>query len=154
MLKVVHPIAGALAMLLIATFWLSTAFGEVFGSHETVAAIKSIIPWGFFILVPAIALAGGSGFKLGKSRQGRLVETKKKRMPFIAANGLLILIPSALFLAGKARAGEFDLLFYSIQALELVAGAINLYLLGLNMRDGLKMKGRLRHDSMAGSAKT
>ena len=65
-------------------------------------------------------------------------------MPFIAANGLLVLIPSALFLALKARTGQFDLSFYLVQALELAAGATNLTLLGLNMRDGLKMKGRLR----------
>jgi hypothetical protein len=65
-------------------------------------------------------------------------------MPLIAANGILILIPSALFLASKARAGEFDTGFYVAQALELAAGGTNIALLGLNMRDGLKMKGRLR----------
>jgi len=31
-----------------------------------------------------------------------------------------------------------------VQALELAAGAVNITLLGLNMRDGLRMKGRLR----------
>jgi hypothetical protein len=73
-----------------------------------------------------------------------LIGAKFKRMPFIAANGILILIPSALFLAFKARAAEFDTVFYAVQALELVAGATNITLLGLNMRDGLKMKGWLR----------
>jgi hypothetical protein len=33
---------------------------------------------------------------------------------------------------------------YTVQALELAAGATNITLLGLNMRDGLTMKGRLR----------
>ena len=65
-------------------------------------------------------------------------------MPFIAGNGLLILIPSALFLASKANSAEFDAIFYAVQALELGAGAANIILLGLNMRDGLKIKGRLR----------
>ena len=65
-------------------------------------------------------------------------------MPFIAANGVLILIPSALFLASKARAVEFDTAFYAVQALELAAGAANITLLGLNMRDGVRMKGRFR----------
>jgi hypothetical protein len=65
-------------------------------------------------------------------------------MPLIAANGLLVLIPSALFLAAKARAGEFDTTFYAVQALELAAGATNLILLGLNMRDGFKLSGRFR----------
>jgi hypothetical protein len=49
-----------------------------------------------------------------------------------------------LFLASKASAGEFDTGFYVAQALELAAGATNIALLGLNMRDGLRMKGRLR----------
>ena len=65
-------------------------------------------------------------------------------MPFIAGNGILILIPAALFLASKARADEFDGIFYLVQALELIAGATNITLLGLNMRDGLKLTGRLR----------
>jgi hypothetical protein len=45
-----------------------------------------------------------------------------------------------LFLAFRARAAEFDTGFYAVQALELAAGAANIALLGLNMRD--KMKGR------------
>jgi Na+/H+ antiporter NhaA len=60
-------------------------------------------------------------------------------MPLIAANGIFILIPSALFLASKAGAGEFDTGFHVAQAIELAAGAANIALLGLNMRDGLKM---------------
>jgi hypothetical protein len=35
-------------------------------------------------------------------------------MPLIAANGILVLIPSALFLASKARAGQFDTSFYAV----------------------------------------
>ena len=52
--------------------------------------------------------------------------------------------PSALFLASKARAAEFDSVFHNMQALELAAGAANISLLGLNIRDGLRMKGWLR----------
>jgi hypothetical protein len=144
MIKIVHPVAGALALLTIATFWLSTAFSELFASEATVTSVKTAIPWGFLLLIPALAAAGGSGFALAKGRRGGLIGAKIKRMPFIAANGILILIPAALFLASKARAAEFDTTFYAVQALELVAGATNITLLGLNMRDGLQMKGRLR----------
>ena len=66
------------------------------------------------------------------------------RLPLIATNGLLVLIPSALFLASKARAAESDSVFHRMQALELAAGAANISLLGLNMRVGLRMKGWLR----------
>ncbi|HUB64905.1 MAG TPA: hypothetical protein VL996_10770 [Methylocella sp.] len=144
MLKIVHPVAGVLAMLTIATFWLSTALAELLGSGPVVVAVKTAIPWGFLLLIPALAAAGGSGFALSNERRAGLVGAKLKRMPLIAANGILVLIPSALFLASKARAGEFDTSFYAVQALELVAGAANITLLGLNMRDGLKMKGRFR----------
>ena len=33
MSKIIHPMAGVLAILTIATFWLSTAFAELFGSQ-------------------------------------------------------------------------------------------------------------------------
>ena len=147
MTKVIHPVAGALALLTIATFWASTSLSELFGSAATVVAVKSAIPWGFLVLIPALIATGGSGFALAKGRRGGLVGAKIRRMPIAAANGILILIPSALFLASKAEAGEFDTLFYAVQALELAAGAVNITLLGLNMRDGLKMKGRLRRRS-------
>ena len=69
--------------------------------------------------------AGGSGFALAQGGRAGLVGTKIKRMPLIAVNGIVVLIPSALFLASKAGAEEFDASFYAVQALELVAGAIN-----------------------------
>jgi len=144
MLKIIHPLAGAIAILTIATFWLSTAVVELIGSAAAVVAVKTTIPWGFLLLIPALAAAGGSGLALAAGRRGGLIGAKLKRMPFVAANGVVILIPSALYLAFKARAVEFDASFDAVQALELAAGATNIALLGLNMRDGLRMKGWLR----------
>lgn len=146
MKKAIHPIAGALALVILVTFWLSTAVAEMSGSQAAVVAIKTAIPWGFPLLIPALAATGGTGFALSRGRRGGLLDAKIKRMPWIAVNGLLILIPAALFLSFKAQAGEFDMRFYAAQALELVAGATNITLLGLNMRDGLTLKGRLRRD--------
>ena len=65
-------------------------------------------------------------------------------MPFIAANGVLILVPCAIFLNRSAVAGTFDTTFYLVQGLEFLAGATNLGLMGLNIRDGLRMSGRFR----------
>lgn len=148
MTRSLHPIAGTLALLTILTFWISTVLSELLGSAATVTSVKMLIPWGFILLVPALAAAGGSGFLLSKGRRGGLVEAKRRRMPFIAANGVLVLIPAALFLAFKADAGELDRAFYGVQLVELFAGAVNVTLLGLNMRDGLRMKGRLRRRSV------
>ena len=144
MLKIVHPVAGGVALLTIATFWLSTVISELSGSQALIASVKTTIPWGFLLLIPALAAAGGTGVLMSKGSRVGLAGTKFKRMPFIAGNGILVLIPSALFLASKASAGEFDTNFYLVQALELVAGGVNIALLGLNMRDGLKLKGWLR----------
>jgi hypothetical protein len=145
-----HLVAGLLAPLCIATFLLSTVLTEVFGSPAAVAQLKSwIVTPGLWILIPAIAAAGGSGMFLSRTRQGRLVDAKKKRMPFIAANGLLVLLPCALALERWAGAGRFGTAFYAVQALELVAGATNLTLMGLNVRDGLRLAGRLRPPARA-----
>lgn len=143
--KAIHPVAGALALLTILTFWVATLVSEAFGPTATVVTVKTLIPWGFILLIPALMAAGGSGFALAKERRCRLVDTKRKRMPVIALNGILILIPSAFFLAFKAQAGELDLTFYGVQLIELVAGAVNITLLGLNMRDGFRLTGRLQH---------
>ena len=143
--NVAHPIAGILSMLSIATFFVSTPTAELFGSHAAVAQAKSLIVTpGLWILIPAMAATGGSGMFLSTSRKGRLVEAKKRRMAFIAANGLLVLVPCAIILDRWAAAGAFDASFYAVQAIELVAGAVNLTLMGLNVRDGLRMTGRLR----------
>ncbi|HAY26599.1 MAG TPA: hypothetical protein DGC76_02720, partial [Candidatus Accumulibacter sp.] len=62
------------------------------------------------VLVPALAITGGSGPALASARAGRLVEGKKKRMRLIALNCLLIIPPSAFLLIRKAAGGEFDVL--------------------------------------------
>jgi hypothetical protein len=155
LIEIIHPAAGFAALLTIATFWLSTALSELFASEAIVTTVKNAIPWGFLLLVPALpwgflllvpalAATGGSGFALARGRRAGLIGAKIRRMPFIVGNGLLILIPSALFLASKANSAEFDATFYAVQTLELGAGAANITLLGLSMRDGLKIKSRLR----------
>lgn len=139
----IHAIAGIVAFALILTFWSSTLISEIFGSAESIAAVKVAILKAMIVLVPALAIAGASGMVMGRKRTDALASAKKKRMPLIAMNGLLILLPSAFFLADRASAGVFDAWFFGVQTLELIAGAINLSLIGLNIRDGLKMTRRI-----------
>ena len=143
MKPIVHAIAGTIAMLIIAGFWSSTLVSELFLGHAAVAAVKHTIVDGLFLLVPFMAATGGSGFALGKTRKGWLLDRKQKRMTIIGANGLLVMIPAALFLNGKAAAGEFDAAFYAVQAVELIVGVVQLTLMGMNFRDGLKLAGKL-----------
>ncbi len=143
MLKRIHPIAGIVAFLTILTFWMSTAVSELFLPIDAVIAVKQAIPWGLLVLAPALAITGATGFRLAGASTDPRVLRKKRRMPFIAGNGILVLITAALSLSVLATRSEFGGLFYSIQAVELIAGAINLALMSLNIRDGLRLSGRL-----------
>ena len=140
----VHAIAGGIAFITILIFWSSTVFTELFASHETVAMIKTLILKGMFILIPAMVIVGASGMSLGGQRKGKIIEEKKKRMPIIAATGLLVLLPAAFYLEMKATSGSFDTTFYVVQAIELVAGLSNLRLMALNIKDGLRLTGKLK----------
>lgn len=142
MLRTIHPIAGTIGFLAILTFWTSTACSELFGTHATVAMVKSMILYGMFLLIPAMAIVGATGVSIGRLRKDAPALAKKKRMPFIAANGLLILVPAAFYLSARANAGLFDTRFYVVQVIELIAGATNLTLMGLSIRDGRAMSRR------------
>ncbi|WP_303908170.1 hypothetical protein [Thiohalomonas denitrificans] len=140
----IHATAGAVAMLCILSFWTSTAISELFLSHEAVVWVKQMILYGLWVLIPAMAITGGSGFSLASGRSGHFVEGKKRRMRFIALNGLVIMVPTAFFLFHKATAGEFDTVFYAVQAVELLVGIAQLFLMTINFRDGLVLAGRFR----------
>ena len=150
----VHAIAGVIGFLTISTFWTLTVTTELMGSEDAITMVKNGILWGMIVLIPAMAIAGGSGMSLGQGRTDTGVLIKKKRMPFIAMNGLLVLVPSAFFLASKAKAGTFDVAFYAVQGIELIVGAINLTLMGFNIRDGLRLTGRITSASRSGDFAT
>lgn len=142
MLTRVHALAGLAAGAIILVFWVSTVVVELLGTPHQIAAVKTAILWGLLALIPALMATGGTGFRLGRGRRDAPVRRKKKRMPLIAGNGLLILVPAAVFLAWRAQDGRFDGAFYAVQGLELLAGAANLALIGLNARDGRRAAGR------------
>lgn len=139
-----HGVFGGVALLCISAFWLSSVWAELFMDHASIAAVKSTVLSGMWVLIPAMALTGISGSALAQGRAGRLVSVKSRRMKMVAANGLLVLLPSAWMLTSWADAGRFDGFFYALQGLELLAGAVNGALLVLNMRDGLRLSGRLK----------
>jgi hypothetical protein len=139
----VHALAGLLSLLCIAGFWGSTLVSELFLSHQAVAAVKQGIVYALALFIPLMMTTAGTGFVLGRAETHPQIIAKRRRMPFIALNGLLVMIPSALFLNSKASAGAFDSVFYGVQLLELLAGAANVLLMGLNIRDGIGLSGRL-----------
>lgn len=136
----IHAAFGAVAFLTICVFWSATVLSELFGDPAAITTVKNGVVIGMALLLPAMAGAGGSGFFLGRKWRGQLIERKKRRMKIVAANGLLVLLPAALFLASKANAGEFDLAFAVVQIFELMAGSLNIALMWMNMRDGFALR--------------
>lgn len=142
MKRKVHAIAATLALLSIATFWTATVVAELLLSQAAVIQVKSGIAYALSAFIPVMAITGASGFALGGKSTQALIVAKRRRMPYIAGIGLLILVPCALFLAKRAQSGLLDSSFYGIQVVELIAGAINLVLMSLNFRDGLRSRQR------------
>jgi len=136
----IHRIAAICAFLMIFTFFSSTLLVELFGDHQAVLTVKTAILYAIWILIPTMAITGITGAKLAPNANSGPVAKKKKRMPIIAMNGLLILCPAAIYLQHLASIGQFGVTFYSVQVIELFAGLTNLTLMALNIRDGLNMK--------------
>ena len=136
----IHASASFLGFVFILVFWLSTLISELFMSYATIAMVKQSILYAFILFIPAMIMAGVSGNRLGAKSKHPNVLAKKKRMPFIALNGVIILLPAAFYLSYLASLGRFDSTFYIVQAIELLVGAANLMLMGLNIRDGLGIR--------------
>jgi hypothetical protein len=133
-----HPLAGVVALATILTFWTSTVTAELFGGPATIALVKQGVLWGFLILIPAVITAAATG-RAGAAASGRRARGKAIRTRIIAANGVLILAPAAIYLYLSASSGTFDTAFVAVQLVELAAGAVNAVLLTLNIRDGHRL---------------
>ena len=137
---IVHGALASVALLTIAIFLTATVAVELLGDPDQIARVKGSIAWGLLLLVPAMAGTAASGRALAGPSPRGLLRTKYRRMQVAAALGLLVLIPAALVLARWAAAGQFGAAFQAVQTVELIAGATNLGLLGLNFRDGLRLR--------------
>ena len=142
----IHAAAVVAGFLFIASFWSSSVIAELFFNHAEVAAVKQAIAYALIIFVPLMAVGGITGKKLALPRS---------LMPKIALNGALVLLPCALVLNYLAQNSQFGTLFYSIQAVELVAGAINSTMITLHLRRlGLGCPQRCCKNYQIGSLKT
>ena len=140
----IHAMAGVLAFATILAFLSSSLAAELWGSAGAIAGVKRTIAWALLILVPALIATGASGFTMAGPSPKGVLAGKLKRMRLIAGNGIVVLLPSVLFLGWKSAQGEFDTAFVAVQIVEFAAGSANLVLMGLNIRDGLRLTRRLR----------
>ena len=71
---------------------------------------------------------------------------KAGRHPFIP-----VPVPCAIVLNRRSAAGSFDTTFFIVQAIELIAGATSLTLMGVNVHDGPRTAGRVRVNASTGN---
>lgn len=136
----IHAAASFLAILLLVSFWTGTVVSELFFDWLAVGRVKTAIVGAIPVLIVALATAGATGRRLVPVPRRGLPKQKLQRLRVIAANGMVCLVPCALVLwrlSGREGPSSW---FYGIQALELTAGAVNLTLIGLNVRDGRRLK--------------
>ncbi len=151
MKKRMHAVAGVIGFVCIVTFVALTVISAIFGGPEAYAAVKnSNFRW-VFVLILALLLAGGTGVSLLGKRQDVLALTKQKRGPIGFMTSLFVLLPCAYFLARWSAAGSFGLMFNGVQAVELAASGVVIAMIGLNIRDGLALTGRIGKTGTTGA---
>jgi hypothetical protein len=142
MIMKVHKATAALSLLLIASFWISSAAAELSGSVQAIIFAKCFVLAGVFMLASAMAATGLTGRRLAGSRSNHVLSGKLTRIKVMAACGIALLIPLAIYLWWKATSGEFDEWFYAAQLLEFAAGAVNLLLGAMNVSAGVSLRRR------------
>jgi hypothetical protein len=133
-----------LALLLLSSFWSATLVSELFLDVSDVVATKSAILHGLVLLVPCMAALHVTGSRIAGASSGPLIVKKRRILRLMGANAALVLVPSAIGLYVLSRDGSLEPPFLALQALELVAGTLNITLLVMNIHAGLKLAGRLR----------
>ncbi|HYW14226.1 MAG TPA: hypothetical protein VE871_19830 [Longimicrobium sp.] len=139
-LRILHAAASTLGLVTITTFFLSSLVAEIAGDRQAIVLVKTTIAYALFGLVPVMAIAGASGKRLAGPSRAPVIVRKMRRMKLVALNAAVVLIPCAITLYWMASHGRFGGEFAAVQGMELVAGAVNVVLLGLNLRDGLGMR--------------
>jgi hypothetical protein len=137
----IHALSGTVALLLIGCFFISSLVAELSGITEWVFIVKKTIffcVWAIPILLP---LAASTGFKLAGSSQHPLVLRKKARLRRIVLNGL-VLLGLACWLYSLSSQHAMSDTFFIVQLAETGLGAINIFLLGSMIRDGLQLSSR------------
>jgi len=147
-----HAVAGVSGFVLVSTFVLSTVASALSGSPDLMATVKSLVFMGMFLLLPALVGAGATGMSLLGKRTAELGLTKQLRGPRAFMTSLLVLLPTSGLLWWRSSAGTFDAVYYGAQAIELGASGFVLLMIGLNIRDGLALRGRIRSPGVTGTS--
>jgi uncharacterized membrane protein len=113
------------------------------GKETLIRKVKEAILFSLPVLLIAMPALGATGNKLAGKSQNPIVLVKQKRMKFIFVNGIT-LISLACFLYYRSHYHTIDGLFLAAQVGEFVLGLTNLVLIGLNIKSGLQLSGRIK----------
>jgi hypothetical protein len=138
--RLAHKISTTFGVILVFLFLISTVISEVFGSLETITTVKRFIMYGVLVLIPIILVATVSGQSLAGTNNHLIILKKKKRMTWIGLNTIIVLIPSAIALYFLSSAENWGIWYVTIQVLEITSGITSVILMGLNIRDGIKLR--------------
>jgi len=138
-LRNIHKTAAILALVLITSFLTSTIIADLFATPQQIAHVKSTILMFIPGLILAMMVTGISAKKLYPGVMKGALKIKETRMKIAAINGVIVLLPAAIVLARWSALGQFDGLYWTVQILEIIAGMINLTMIGLNIRDGIRL---------------
>ncbi|UZR99469.1 hypothetical protein [Chondrinema litorale] len=139
----IHLLATAIAVIIILTFFTSSVFAELNGEETFIKTVKTSIFYALPLLLIAMPTLGISGNKLAGKSTNQEVLQKQKRMKLIVFNGI-VLISLASFLYYRVSFKEIDVVFFYVQMAEFAFGIGNLVLIGLNIKSGMKLSGRLK----------
>lgn len=139
MKTLVHASAGVIAMLLAIFYLVAISVAQFAYTPLDMISIQQAILQSMWVYIPLILMTGGVGLVLSRDRQGRIVESKKKRMMVIVSCSLLILLPSVYAMAVRDPNKDVGNLMQAIQALEVLTLMLLIVLLGLNFRDGSRL---------------
>ncbi len=145
-LVILHVAATIVAMLTIITFFLSSLIAEIQGEEALIRMVKTGILYTLPLLLlamPALAMTGNQ--LAGKSKHPK-VRQKQARMKLIMVNGI-VLISLAVYLYYHANYRSIDSTFLYCQIAEFCFGLCNLTLMGMNLKTGLQLSGRLKKES-------
>ena len=141
-----HIIATSIAVLTIGCFFSFSIIAEIVGNEEFIKHVKTGILYCLPVLVFVMPMLAITGKKLAGKSKSPIITTKLKRMKFVTFNGI-ILISLAVYLYFRAINNNIDGTFLCVQIIEILFGAINLTLLGLNIKAGMKLSGSIQRNT-------
>lgn len=143
-LLLLHIIATALAVITIGSFFTLSLRAEIIADEALIKATKTGILYALPILLIVMPTLAITGKKLAGKSKSPIVLMKSKRMNLIMVNGIL-LVSLVIFLYYRSNFESIDTVFFYAQIAELFFGLSNLTLIGLNIKSGLQLSGKLRN---------